>query len=112
MKTRARMGIAVVVAAGVLGLCGLGLYYAWVGQELDDIRSRLVTEAQLEHPDEAATTSGIKLAPIQCARIYDLRANPIARRLRGDEIRGLWRRCEHIADMASGLDKIEKQLPQ
>ena len=28
------------------------------------------------------------------------------------EIRSLWRRCEKIADMVSGLDKIEKKLPQ
>jgi hypothetical protein len=84
----------------------------WVGRELDDIRARLVTEEALTHPDDPETTSGIKLAPIQCARIYDLRANPIARRLRGTEIRALWDRCERIADMASGLDKIEKTLPQ
>jgi hypothetical protein len=103
-----RTGIAVVVAAAILGLGGLDLYYVWVGRELDDIRSRLVTAAQLEHPSEPAVTSGIRLAPIQCARVYDLRANPIARRLRGDEIRGLWAHCERIADMASGLDRLRK----
>lgn len=107
-----RIAIVAVIAAAILGAGILWLYSAWVGHELDDIRSQLVTEAQLERPDEADTASGIKLAPIQCARIYDLRANPIARRLRGDEIRRLWRRCEKIADMVSGLDKIEKKLPQ
>ena len=107
-----RIAIAAIIAAAILAAGGLWLYSSWVEQELDDIRSRLVTEAQLEHPDDAETTSGIKLAPIQCARIYDLRANPIARRLRGDEIRKLWRRCEKIADMVSGLDKLEKKLPQ
>jgi len=107
-----RIVIAVVIAAAILGAGVLWLYSAWVGHELDDIRSQLVTEAQLERSDEADTASGIKLAPIQCARIFDLRANPIARRLRGDEIRRLWRRCEKIADMVSGLDKIEKKLPQ
>jgi len=103
-----RTGIAVVVAAAILGLGGLGLYYAWLGRELDDIRSRLVTEAQLEHPNDPAVTSGIRLAPIQCSRVYHLRANPIARRLRGEEIRGLWAHCERIADMASGLDRLRK----
>jgi hypothetical protein len=44
--------------------------------------------------------------------VYDLRANPIARRLRGTEIRALWQRCEKIADIASGLDKMEKKLPR
>jgi hypothetical protein len=105
-----------IVVLGVVGAvaaaAALGYYYHWVGGELDDIRARLVTEAQLEHPDDPETTSGIKLAPIQCARVYDLRANPIARRLRGDEIRALWARCEKIADMASGLDKLGKPQPQ
>jgi hypothetical protein len=107
-----RIAIAAVIAATILGLGGLWLYSVWVGHELDDIRSRLVTAAQLEHPDDADTVSGIKLAPIQCTRVYDLRANPIARRLRGNEIRKAWRHCEKIADMASGLDKIEKTLPR
>jgi hypothetical protein len=106
-----KVGIAAAVLIAIAGLVGLGAYYYWVGQELDDIRSRLVTEAQLETPDEPATTSGIRLAPIQCARVYDLRANPIARRLRGDEIRGMWAYCEKIADMASGLDRHRKPSP-
>jgi hypothetical protein len=101
-----------IVVAVLLAAAGLGAYYYWVGQQLDDISARLVTEAQLEHPDEPNTTSGIRLAPIQCARVYDLRANPIARRLRGTEIRALWQRCEKIADIASGLDKMEKKLPR
>jgi len=106
-----RVGIAVAVLVAAAAALGLGYYYYWVGEELDDIRGRLVTEAQLAHPDDPATSSGIKLAPIQCARIYDLRANPVARRLRGDEIRGLWAHCERIADMASGLDKLRKPSP-
>ncbi len=107
-----KIGIVVAVLLAIAALAGLGAYYSWVGQQLDDIRARLVTEAQLEHPDEPNTTSGIRLAPIQCARVYDLRANPIARRLRGTEIRRLWARCEKIADIASGLDKMEKKLPR
>ena len=103
-----RMAIAVAVLLAAAALAGLSTYYYWVGQELDDIRSRLVTEDQLANPDEPVTTSGIRLAPIQCTRVYDLRANPIARRLRGDEIRGLWAYCEKIADMASGLDQRHK----
>jgi hypothetical protein len=106
-----KVGIAVAVLV-IAAAAGLGYYYYWVGQELDDIKGRLVTAEQLEHPDEPETTSGIKLAPIQCARVYDLRANPIARRLRGNEIRALWAHCEKIADIAAGLDKIERTLPQ
>jgi len=107
-----KIGIAVAVLLAIAALAGLGAYYYWVGRQLDDISARLVTEAQLAHPDEPNTTSGIRLAPIQCARVYDLRANPIARRLRGTEIRKLWQRCEKIADIASGLDKLEKPHPR
>jgi hypothetical protein len=107
-----KIGIVVAVLLAVAVFAGLGAYYYWVGQQLDDIRDRLVTEGQLEHPDEPNTTSGIRLAPIQCARVYDLRANPIARRLQGTEIRRLWALCEKIADIASGLDKMEKKLPR
>jgi hypothetical protein len=105
-----RIGIitAVLVAAIAIGL-GLGLYDRSVRQELADIKSRLVTAEQLVRPDDPETASAIKLAPMQCERVYDLRANPIARRLRGTEIRALWEHCQRIADVASGLDKIERK---
>ncbi|MGH6734787.1 MAG: hypothetical protein ACRECX_01710 [Methyloceanibacter sp.] len=104
--------VGILLACALVAAIGLGVFYHRVGQELEDIRARLVTEAQLEHPDEPETASGIKLAPIHCVRVYDLRADPIARRLRGDEIRALWARCEKIADMAAGLDKLGKAPPQ
>lgn len=107
-----RIVIAALIAAVILAAGGLWLYSMWVESELDDIRAQLVTEAQLEHPDAAETISGIKLAPVQCARVYDLRLNPISRRLEGDEIRAMWAHCEKIADMVSGLDKIETKLPE
>jgi len=103
--------VAVVLLLAAATAAGLGVYYYRVGLELDDIRTRLVTPEQLEEPHQSETASGIKLAPIQCARVYDLRANPIARRLRGDEIRALWAHCERVADMASGLDRIRKRSP-
>jgi hypothetical protein len=109
-----RVGIAVaglVVGATALGV-GLGLYDRWVGGEIADISARLVTEEQLARPDDPESASSIKLAPIQCERVYDLRANPIARKLRGTEIGALWERCQRIADVASGLDKIERKAPQ
>ena len=107
-----KRAIAAVLLLAATAAVGLGAYYYWVGRQLADIDSRLVTEEQLKTPDAPATTSGIRLAPVQCARVYDLRANPIARRLRGDEIRALWARCETIADMASGLDKPRRAPAQ
>jgi hypothetical protein len=31
--------------------------------------------------------------------------------LKGAELDALWKHCQHIADIASGLDKIERQTP-
>lgn len=109
-----RLGIifAVLVAAAVaLGL-GAYLYDLWLDKEIADIRSRLVTEAELARPDDPATTSGIRLAPIQCERVYDLRGGLFAYALKGEALDALWRHCERIADLASGLNRIEKKLPE
>jgi hypothetical protein len=103
-----KIGIVVALLIAVAGI-GLGAYYYWLGGEIADVSARLVTEEQLAHPEDPATASGIKLAPIQCERVYDLRANPIARVLRRAELKALWRHCERIADVASGLDQIEQK---
>jgi len=103
--------VVVVLLLAAACAAGLGVYYWHVGEELDDLRARLVTAEQLEAPDAPETRRGIEAAPAICERVYDLRANPIARRLRGDEIRALWAHCEKIADTASGLDKLRKRSP-
>jgi hypothetical protein len=41
--------------------------------------------------------------------VFDLRANPLAYALRGDELDALWRYCERLADTASGLDRIGRR---
>lgn len=103
--------IAAILLLALATAAGLGFNYWRVGEELDDIRAQLVTAEQLKDPDAPETKTGIEAAPAQCARVYDLRANPIARRLRGNEIRAMWAHCEHIADLASGLDKLRKGSP-
>lgn len=107
-----KVGIAaaLLVAAAALGL-GLMLYRGAVEREIADIRSRLVSEAALAHPGDAETMSGIRLAPIQCERVFDLRANMIAHALKGAELDALWRHCQRIADIASGLDRIGRRAP-
>jgi hypothetical protein len=108
-----RVGLIVgVLAAAVLLGIGLGLYYRSVSSEIADIRSRLVTEAQLARPDDPDTAAAIKAAPGQCERVYDLRANFLARLLNRAELKALWRHCERIADVAAGIDKLEKKLPE
>lgn len=103
--------VVVAVLAAAASAAGLGTYYVQVGRDLDSIHARLVTPEQLEQPDAPETKRAIEAAPAICAWVYDLRANPIARRLRGDEIRGLWAHCERVADIASGLDKLRRRHP-
>ncbi|HET9272730.1 MAG TPA: hypothetical protein VFO09_00495 [Methyloceanibacter sp.] len=104
----AALAVALVLAAAV----GLWLYRGTVERDLADIKARLVSEAQLSNPSDAATASAIKLAPIQCELVFDLRSNRIAYALKGEEIDALWQHCQRIADVAAGLDKIErKPLP-
>ncbi len=104
--------IAGVLAAAVLLGIGLGLYWRSVGGEITEIRGSLVTEAQLARPDDPETAEAIKRAPQLCERIYDLRANFLARQFRRAELKALWRHCERIADVAAGLDKIERKAPE
>jgi len=107
-----RVGIAAALLVAVLAAgTGLMLYRGAVERDIADIRSRLVTEAQLANPGDAETASAIKLAPIQCERVFDLRASTVAHVLKGAELDALWQHCQHIADIASGLDKIERRAP-
>ena len=106
-----RIGIAAVLIAVLAAGVGIWFYRGAVERDIADIKSRLVSEAQLARPDEAETASAIKLAPIQCERVFDLRRNRLAYGLKGAELDALWQHCQHIADIASGLDKIERQTP-
>lgn len=61
-----------------------------------DIASRLPSEESLDTMSLEQSTEQIKLAMITCARVASLEANPLARLLRGDEIKALAERCELI----------------
>ena len=104
-----RVGIAAALLAAVLGIgVWLMLYHNGVERDIADIKSRLVSEAALAHPNEPETASAIKLAPIQCERVFELRSGTIAHVLKGAELDSLWQHCQRIADMESGLDKIKR----
>jgi hypothetical protein len=105
-----RVGIAAALLALVLSL-GLAfwLYRGSLARDIADIESRLVPEAALATPEDPATASALKLAPVQCERVFDLRANSLAHALKGDELDALWRYCERLADTASGLDAIGRR---
>jgi hypothetical protein len=102
--------VLAALAAIALGLAvGLWLYRGAVERDLADIKARLVSEAQLSNPNDAETASAIKLAPIQCERVFDLRSDRLAHALKGEEIDVLWQHCQRIADVAAGLDKLERE---
>jgi hypothetical protein len=104
-----RLGIAAALLAAGLGLgLWLWLFHRGLERDIADIKSHLVSEEALAHPEEPETASAIKLAPIQCERVFDLRAGTIAHLLKGAELDALWQRCQRIADIDSGLDKIER----
>jgi hypothetical protein len=103
--------IAALLVAAIAG-AGLGAYYLWLGTELETIGAELVSEDALAKPDDPDTAQAIAQAPAQCARVYDFRANPVARRLRASELGALWERCQKIADIASGLAKIGRAPAQ
>jgi hypothetical protein len=90
-----RLGLILVliVAAGAV-------WAAWTcyGTEgtVRDIASRLPSEESLDTMSLEQSTEQIKLAMITCARVASLEANPLARLLRGDEIKTLAERCELI----------------
>jgi len=108
---RAAIAIAVLAALAIALMAGLWLYRGSVERDIADIKSRLVSDTQLAQPEQPETASAIRLAPIQCERVFDLRASALARLVAGEELDSLWQRCQRIADIASGLDKIERQLP-
>jgi hypothetical protein len=99
--------IAVLAAAAAAG--AVVLYRAAIERDLADIEARLVSDAQLGHPDDTETASAINRAPAQCERVFDLRADRIAYALKGAELDALWERCQRIADIAAGLDKSVRQ---
>jgi len=107
MRAAIAMAVLAVLAIGLLAR--LWLYRRAVERDIADIQSRLVSEAALAEPNQPDTASAIKLAPIQCERVFDLRSNRIAYALKGEDLDGLWQRCQRIADVAAGLDKIERQ---
>lgn len=85
---RAVIAIAVLAVLAIGLLAGLWLYCRAVERDIADIQSRLVSEAALAEPNQPDTASIIKLAPIQCERVFDLRSNRIAYALKGEDLDG------------------------
>jgi hypothetical protein len=88
MERIGRLLILIIAAIGAWG----GWTSATTEGTVRDIASRLPAEEAL------------KLASIECGRMARLEANPLARLLRGDEIKSLAEHCELIKARQDALD--------
>lgn len=77
--------------------------YSTTEGTLRDIDSQLPSEESLNAMPLEQTVEQLKLAMIQCNRVAWLQANPLARLLRGDEIKSLAEHCELIKGRQDSL---------
>jgi hypothetical protein len=77
--------------------------YVTVEDRLRDIAERLPSEEALNAMPLDQTVAALKLAMAQCNRLYWLKINPLARPLRGDEIKSLAEHCELIEGRQDSL---------
>ena len=93
-----------ILALIVVGLAAwAGWTYATTEGKVRDIASRLPAEQALDSMPLEQTVEALKLAMIQCDRVASLQANPLARLLRGDEIKSLAEHCELIKSRQDAL---------
>lgn len=78
--------------------------YHSIRTEVAEIPSRLPSEEALNSMPLEQTVEQLKLAMIECDRVASLQANPIARLLRGDEIKSLADHCELIKGRQDSLE--------
>jgi hypothetical protein len=77
--------------------------YATVEDKLRDIAERLPSEQALNAMPLDQTLAALKVAKAQCNRLYWLKIDPLARLLRGDEIKSLAEHCELIEGRQDSL---------
>jgi hypothetical protein len=93
-----------ILALIVVGLAvWAGWTYHTTEERVRDIASRLPSEEVLNTMPLEQTVEVLKLAMIQCDRVASLQANPLARLLRGDEIKALAEHCELIKSRQDSL---------
>jgi hypothetical protein len=93
-----------ILALIVVGLAAwAGWTYATTEGKVRDITSRLPSEEALSSMPLEQTEEALKLAMIQCDRVASLQANPLARLLRGDEIKSLAEHCDLIKSRQDAL---------
>jgi hypothetical protein len=69
-----------------------------------DIASRLPSEQSLDAMSHEQMGEQLKLATVECDRIWSLSANPFARLSRGDEIKELSGHCDMLKARQDALE--------
>jgi hypothetical protein len=92
-----KWGLALALA---LIIIAVGAWFDWtyhaIQTETAELQSSLPSEESLDKLPLDQTTEQLKLATVACERVASLKANLIARLIRGDEIKALGERCELI----------------
>ena len=99
MKTVGLILALILIALGVWA----AVTYATTEDKLSDIAARLPSEEALNAMPLDETIAQLKLAMVQCNRLAWIRPNPLARLLRGDEIKSLSEHCELIEGRQDAL---------
>jgi hypothetical protein len=92
-----KWGLALALA---LVIIAIGAWFDWtyhaIQTETAELQSSLPSEEGLDKMPLEQSTEQLKLAAVACGRVTSLQGNPLARLLRGDEIKALAERCELI----------------
>ena len=84
-------------------LIWVNLTYRTTETRVRDIDSRLPSEQALNAMSLEDSVEALKLAMVQCDRVANLRANLLARLLRGEKIKSLAEHCEQIKSRQDAL---------
>jgi hypothetical protein len=97
-----------VLIAILLVLVAIAAWGAWIfvstPNRVRDIAARLPSEQSLDAMSHEEMGAQLKLAMIECDRIWRLGANPIARLSRGDEIKELSGHCDMLKARQEALE--------
>jgi hypothetical protein len=90
-----RLGLILAVLIIAIGAWADWSYRA-VRTEIAEIKARLPSEEALNAMPLAETEEALKVAMADCQRVESFKWNPLARLLKGDEIKSLTEHCELI----------------
>ena len=97
-----RLGLILAVL-----IIAIGAWFDWtyhsIRTEIAEIQSRLPSEEALNTMPPDETTAQLELAMADCQRVESFKWNPLARLLRGDEIKSLAAHCDLIKSRQDAL---------